>query len=138
MDLYWEIQRLRALQKDTPHFWEQQSGFLRPVDNYPWIPEPSNTIFAHQNEIGRCVIYDGNHPSDQCIYCSEWQNFWNHSWYEEPPHFTEPCFPSYPPLTSYDLHQEPEPSEECQMIYMLKDWLEEWEAQIDAQFQRQA
>ena len=52
MDLYWEIERLRALQEDTPHIWEQQSGFLRPVvqpNNYHWMPESSNTAFAHHN-----------------------------------------------------------------------------------------
>ena len=70
MDLYWEIERLRALQENTPHIWEQQSDFLRPVvqpNNYHWMSELSNTTFAHQNEFGRCVICDSNHPSDQCI-----------------------------------------------------------------------
>ena len=99
--------------------------------------EPSNTTFAQHNAMRRYMICDGNHLSDQCIYISEWQNYRNQSQCEEPSYFTEPYSPSYPPST-YDLHQEPEPSEEDQMIYMLKDWLEEKEAQIDAQFQRQA
>ena len=70
MDHYWEIERLRALQEDTPHIWEQQSGFLRPVvqpNNYHWMPEPRIDIITCQNEMGRCVICDGNHPSDQYI-----------------------------------------------------------------------
>ena len=81
------FERLRALlEKDTPQIREQQSSFLRPVvkpNNYHWMPEPSSTTFAQWNEMGRCVICDGNHPSDQCIYLSEWQNYWNHSRYEE-------------------------------------------------------
>ena len=84
------------------------------------MPEPSNTTFAHQNEIGRCVICDGNHPSDQCIYLLEWQNYWNHSRYEESSHF---------PPSTYDLRQELDPSEEDQLIHMFK----EMEAQFDAQ-----
>ena len=94
--------------------------------------ESSNTTFAHQNEFGRCVICDGNHPSDQCIYFSEWLNFWNHSRYEEPPHFSEPHFPSYPPST-FDFHQEPEPSEEEQIIDMLKNRLAQLNAYIHSQ-----
>ena len=31
MEHYWEIERLRALQEDTPHIWAQQSCFMRPV-----------------------------------------------------------------------------------------------------------
>ena len=109
MDLYWEIERLRALQENTPHIWEQPSGFLRPVvqpKNYHWMPESSNTTFAHQNEFGRCVICDSKHPRDQCIYRSEWENLWRQSCYEKPSYFTEPHFSSYPPST-YDFHQEP-------------------------------
>ena len=122
MDLYWEMERLRALQ-NTPHIREQQSGFLRPVvqpNNYHWMPESSNTTFAHQNEFRRCVICDSNHSSDQCIYRSEWENFWRQSCYEKPSHFTEPNFPSYPPST-FDFHQESEPSEEEQLVDMFKD-----------------
>ena len=74
---------------------------------------------------------DGNHPSDQCIYLSEWYNYWNHSRYEESSHF-----PSYPPSTN-DLHQEPDPSEEDQLNDMLKDRFKEMEAQFDVQIQSQ-
>ena len=127
------FETLRALlEKDTPQIREQQSSFLRPVvqpNNYHWMPEPSNTTFAHQNEMGRCVICDGNHPSDQCIYLSEWQNYWNHSRYEESSHF---------PPSIYDLHQEPDPSEEDQLNDMLKDRFKEMEAQFDAQIQSNA
>ena len=44
--------------------------------------------------------------------------YWNHTVYEEPSHFREPHFPSYPPST-FDFHQEPEPSEEEQLVDML-------------------
>ena len=90
MEHYWEIERLRALHEDTPHFWEQQSGFLRTADDYHWMPEPSNTTFAHQNTTWRCEICDGNHPSNHCKYNYHpgWQIYQNHSWYEEPSHFT--------------------------------------------------
>ena len=111
MEYYWEIERSRALlEEDTPQFREHQFGFLRHVvqpNNYHWMSEPINSTFAQHKEIGRCVICDGNHPSDQCIYISEWRNYWNHFRYEEPSHFTEPYHPSYPSSTS-DLHQEPE------------------------------
>ena len=130
------FETLRALlEQDTPQIREQQSGFLRPVvqpNNYHWKSESSNTTFAHQNEMGRCVICYGNHSSDQCIYLSEWQNYWNHSRYEESSHF-----PSYPP-SIYDLYQESDPSEEDQLNYMLKDWLKKREAQFDVQIQSQA
>ena len=136
MEHYWEIKRSRALLGDTPQFWEQQSGFLRHVvqpNNFHWMPEPSNTIFVQQNAMWRCDICNGNHPRDYCEYNynSRWQNYKNPLWYEEPSHF-----PSYPPST-YDFHQEPEPSEEDQLIHMLNVWLEEREAQLDAQIQSQ-
>ena len=125
MEQYWEMERLRALYEDTPQFWDQQSGFLRPVaqpNDYHWMPEPSNIVFAHQNEMGRCVICDSNHPSDQCIYQSEWENFWRQACYKEPSHFTDPHFPSYPPPNYYDLQQQ-EPSEEEKLFDMVKDLL---------------
>ena len=128
------FESLRALlEKDTPQIREQQSSFLRPVvqsNNYHWKSESNNTTFAHQNEMWRCVICDGNHPSDQCIYLSEWQNYWNQSRYVELSHF-----PSYPP-SIHDLHQEPDPSVEDQLNDMLKDRFKEMEAQFDAQIQR--
>ena len=74
MDLYWEMKKLRALQENTPHIWEQHSGFLWSVvhpNNYHWMSELSNTMIAQQNEMDRCMICDGNYPSDQCIYLSE-------------------------------------------------------------------
>ena len=95
MDIYWEIERLRALQEDTPHIQEQQSGFLRTVvrpNNYHWMSELNNIMIAQQNEMRRCMICDGNHPRDQCIYLSEWQDYWNHAMYEEPSHFIESHF----------------------------------------------
>ena len=76
MEYYWEIERSRALlEEDTPQFSNQQSDFLMPIvqpNNYHRMSESSNTTFSQQNEIMRCVICDGNHPSDQCIYLSEW------------------------------------------------------------------
>ena len=110
MEYYWKIERSRALlEEDTPQFNNQQFGIPRLVvqpNNYPWMSKSSNITFSQQNEMGRCVIYDGNHPSDQCIYLSELQNYWIHSRYEEPSYF-----PFYPPST-FDFHQEHEPSEE--------------------------
>ena len=129
MEHYWEIERLRALYEDTPQFWEQQSDFLRTADDYHWMPESSNTTFAHQNATWRCEICDGNHPSNHCEYNYHpgWQSYQNHSWYEEPSHFTEPHFSSYPPST-YDFHQQPEPSEEDQLIHMFKEHADQFDA----------
>ena len=133
MDLYWEMERLRALQ-DTPHIREQQSGFLRPVvqpNNNHWMPESSNSTFAQQNEFGRCMICDSNHPSDQCIYRSECENFWRQACNEKPSHFTEPHFPSYPPST-FDFHQQPEPSEQDQILHMFKEQAAQFDAQVQS------
>ena len=44
---------------------------------------------------------------------------------------TKPHFSSYPPST-YDLHQEPEPSEEEQLVEMLKDWFKKQDEKLDA------
>ena len=88
MDLYWEMERLRALQEDTPHIWEQQSGFLRHVvqpNNDYWMPEPY-----------------------------------------------------FPSPTYYDFHQEPEPSEEEQLVDMFKDWFKKQDKNMDAIFHSQA
>ena len=107
-------------------------GFLRLVvqTNYHWMSEPSNTTFAQHNVMGRCMISDGNHPNDKCIYISEWQNYQNHSMYNKQTYFPDPYFPSYLPFT-YDLHQEPEPSEEDKMIDMLKDWFKKHNEKLD-------
>ena len=94
------------------------------------MPEPSNTTFLQHNAMGRCMICNGNHLSDQCIYISELENYQNQSRYEEPVYFPEPYFPSYPSST-YDLQQEPKLSEEDQMIDMLKDWFEKHDGKLD-------
>ena len=110
---------------------EQQSGFLWPVEqqNFYWMSKPNHTQ-SFQNEMGRCVICDGNHPSDQCLYLSEVENYQN-SFYEELAYYPEPHFSSFPPST-FDL-QQPELSDGDQTVDMLKNWLTEQETQFQSQ-----